>query len=384
MRPPLFVFVPDILIIIVSPWIIAMKACMTNHYIVALATGILYLSADVSAKAAIGDAWIGLKGEELKHAVAASCAPTAYHTVSLGDDGLWEIFKHTDSDPSGGGYIDRFSGIPLEFAPSLSEGPPEATLVNVVGISWWKPESDMQFGVLHDLYNLFLSRIGIDEWKWFYPPGSVVDFSYTNGIWGVGRGFMGGTGYMFWDPPKGYEGDVARVMMYMLTVYRDGLITFGGDGAAYASRNYYPGISTGGVRQLLAWHRSDPVDELERVRNAEFSRWQGNLNPFVEYPLLAEYLWGYRAGAEFDREALGSEMPGAGSSGRFPLKGVYNVSDERIDLFHPAVPAGAVWNVDGTPVMDDYLIPSRLGIGVHELRFESDGLVGKVLIEICQ
>lgn len=210
------------------------------------------ISVSLPAVAEAGEGWIGLAGSELKRAVEADCRPTGYVTEALWENGVWEILRRTDSDAGGKGYIDRFSGLPLGFAPSLSEGPPEAVPVNVVDMSWWQPESGVQHGVVHDLYNIFLSQSETKVWKAAYPPGTVAEYQFANGLWSVGYGFIDGQRRMVWNPPAGYEGDVARVMMYMLTVYRDGLITFGGQGGAYASREYYPGISAGALKQLLA------------------------------------------------------------------------------------------------------------------------------------
>lgn len=326
-----------------------------------------------------GYGWAGLAGASLKHAVAMDCLPQEYLTVYMSADGIWELLKQTDADENGSGYIDRFSGNPLGFAPSLWDGPPDAVPVNVVEMSWWKPESGLQFGVVHDLYNIYLSRQESVGQKLDYAPGTVVEKQFDNGVWSVGYGFLDGVRRMLWNPPTGFEGDVARVVMYMLTVYGDGLITFGGYGGVYVSSEYYPGINEGALRQLLVWHRSDPVDDLERRRNAEFSKRQGNRNPFVDYPALAEYLWGEMRGLPFECEAR-PDKPGA--SARMPLKARYSMSEPIIDLYHAAVPEGAVWSVDGMPVEGDGVVPAEIGLGMHELKFMAPGAVGKVTIEV--
>lgn len=314
----------------------------------------------------------GVAGEDLKRAVAVAYAPQCYIVEYLTANGVWEVLKLTDSDGTATGYIDRFSDVPLKFAPSNSEGPPDAVPLNVVDASWWTIESGRQYGVAHDLYNIFLSLEETVERKYNYPPGSVADAWFDNGIWSVGSGFIDGYKRSLWSPPKGFEGDVARIMMYMLTVYRDGMITFGGPGGAYVARDYYPGISAGAARQLITWHRNDPVDEIERCRNHEFAKWQGNVNPFVEHPELAEYLWGDKKGDAF--------TPSTNPSS--PLKPCYRLSDKVIDLWHPAVPPDAVWYVDGKSVSGTCIIPVDIGAGMHELRFEAQEYVGKVMIEI--
>lgn len=43
---------------------------------------------------------------------------------------------------------------------------------------------------------------------------------------------------------------------------------------------------------LLAWHEVDPVDEAERARHEKIFEWQGNRNPFIDFPERAAAIWG--------------------------------------------------------------------------------------------
>ena len=43
---------------------------------------------------------------------------------------------------------------------------------------------------------------------------------------------------------------------------------------------------------MLKWHKQDPVSEKEVNRNNAVYAVQGNRNPFVDYPQLADYVWG--------------------------------------------------------------------------------------------
>lgn len=323
--------------------------------------------------------WIGLSGVELKRAVAAESTPEAYHTVMLGENGVWNLLRKSDANASGSGYLNRFGNERLEFPVSPDLPPAAATLVALIPNVWWKSVASGYEAAKVDLYNLWPGLPEVLTLKGNYGPGTVANPEYDNGIWSVGIWFFADGMRHAWQPPRGYEGDFARVMFYMLTVYPDGLEQTVGYGTPYIERSYYPGISDEAVRQLLVWHRADAVDERELQRNDFIETVQGNRNPFVDTPALAEFLWGSEKGGEFD--------PSTGTVGdpqtdTTPLRASYRFSDSRINLSSPFVPSGAEWSVDGNTVDGDYLLPSVLGVGVHELRYRKGDKVGKLLIEV--
>lgn len=93
-------------------------------------------------------------------------------------------------------------------------------------------------------------------------------------------------------PPASVRGDIARAMMYMAIRY---------DGSETATLDLWLSdcpdpndpSEMGYLSQLLQWHAEDPVDDAERQRNERVcSNWQGNRNPFVDYPYLVEYYFG--------------------------------------------------------------------------------------------
>lgn len=93
-----------------------------------------------------------------------------------------------------------------------------------------------------------------------------------------------------WEPPDEVKGDVARALFYMDVRYEgnpdepDLVLT---------DAPITPGCDCMGLLStLLAWHRLDPVDERERLRNDLIDRqWQGNRNPFVDHPEWVSSLW---------------------------------------------------------------------------------------------
>lgn len=86
-----------------------------------------------------------------------------------------------------------------------------------------------------------------------------------------------------------YRGDAARVIIYDYIVYGE---------AGGHKNSLYNGnaqllnkLGTSGVFEsipvLLKWHMSDPVSLTEMVRNDGGQNYQGNRNPFIDYPELA-------------------------------------------------------------------------------------------------
>lgn len=86
-----------------------------------------------------------------------------------------------------------------------------------------------------------------------------------------------------WQPPQSKRGEIARALMYMDLRYQD--LTLQDCDPAEGQLGY--------LSQLLQWHAEYPPDEGEMQRNSRAcSRWQGNRNPFVDYPELAEAIYG--------------------------------------------------------------------------------------------
>ncbi len=344
-------------------------------------SSVLLVALPMKAVAPRSSAWAGLEGEELKRAVASASTPQTYHTVMLGENGVWSLLRKSDANESNTGYLNRFGNESLEFPVSPDLPPAAATLVPLLPNVWWKSVAPGYEAAKVDLYNFWPGLLNVLKLKGSYGPGTVDTPEYDNGTWSVGTWFFADGVRHAGQPPRGYEGDFARVMFYMLTVYPDGLEQTVGYGAPYVERSYYPGISDEAVRQLLVWHRADAVDERELRRNDLIETVQGNRNPFVDTPALVEFLWGSEKGSGFDPSA---ETGGDSETDTSPLRASYRLSDSRINLSSPFVPSDAEWSVDGKAVEGDYLLPSVLGTGMHELCYRKGDKVGKLLIEIIK
>jgi len=90
--------------------------------------------------------------------------------------------------------------------------------------------------------------------------------------------------------PGSWKGDVARAIFYMAVRY---------NGLNVVNGNPTDGIigQIGDLASLLAWNHSDAADDFEMNRNNYiYGTWQKNRNPFIDYPDLADYIWGIHAG----------------------------------------------------------------------------------------
>ena len=81
------------------------------------------------------------------------------------------------------------------------------------------------------------------------------------------------------EPADAVKGNVARSMLYFITRYYDRDIRKGMN---------YKDFWTSRVPMLLEWNRQDPPDAAERRRNDMAQAFQGNRNPFIDNPELAD------------------------------------------------------------------------------------------------
>ncbi|MEE1207713.1 MAG: endonuclease [Muribaculaceae bacterium] len=212
---------------------------------------------------------------------------------------LPQYFQKTDVYPNSSRWWDMYSDIVL-YAPSFKGLNREHSFPK----SWWGGSTTVPAYV--DLNHLYPSEMAANTAKSNYPLG-MVDRSYNvnfqNGISTVGypvSGQGGGAKYVF-EPDDEFKGDFARTYFYMASAYQDLTWKY----TYMVSQNLWPTLNSWSVDLLLKWHRDDPVSEKETLRNEAVYKIQNNRNPFIDYPQLAEYIWGNKRGTAFD-EASGS------------------------------------------------------------------------------
>jgi len=236
----------------------------------------------------------GKRGAELESAVKTLAEGHARITYNTG---TWQAFEKTDVRLVNGreAWWDMYSNNLVYLSGHAS-----LNIEHCVANSWWGGKSG-NADAYADLFHLNPSDQNANNKKGNYPPGVVADARLLdNGLFKVGTpsdGMGGGAGNVF-EPADEYKGDFARAYFYIFTAY---------EGICWDDQYRYVYGPDGKLQQwaidlLLKWHCDDPVDSKEINRNDEIYKLQGNRNPFIDYPGLAELLWGDRKGEKFYAE----------------------------------------------------------------------------------
>lgn len=319
------------------------------------------VSAGVSVGVELPATVAGKSGEGLRTALRNHYRPSEIAEANR----LQQAVNDLDRLPDGS-ILDRFAATPVKGST--------APIIAVAPLQWWTTGVSADYGdtVGRDLHNLVSANSDAVSIKGQLPPGNVVNVTYNNGVWHAGTALVSGQEYDCYSPPMDYRGDFARAYLYMSTVYPP--LMWGNYAITLFTDSYFPGLTDRGLELLLDWHRNDPVDELERSRCEAIAVSQGNVNPFVVWPELVEYIWGDRKDDPFTTGEPDE---------RLPLRSTYSLADEWIDLYYPAVEGITEWRIDGRLVDGtDRIAPSSIGAGEHEITFVSHVSKGKLRITV--
>ena len=235
---------------------------------------------------------------------------------SLGYDGLWTAFKTTDKK-SNGQVWDMYSNCNWTFgSDQCGSYSSECDCYNrehSIPKSWFGG-TESQPGC--DIFHIVPTDGKVNSVRSNYAFGEVSSASYTydgaklgsaksititggNTIAGNTGASVSCSGTVF-EPRDEYKGDFARGYFGTMIKWAGDYQAFTtGDGGKIFSSDYSTGafgLTQYGVALLMKWHRQDPVSQKEIDRNNGIQQTQGNRNPFIDYPYLAEYIWGEKAG----------------------------------------------------------------------------------------
>ncbi|MBA4316883.1 MAG: hypothetical protein C0412_00635 [Flavobacterium sp.] len=231
----------------------------------------------------------GLSGAALKQAIQDIIAnPAVVHAHNYGD--IIEILKTADQNPLNSNevwlmYVEKPRS-KLEFQdtgintgkwnrehiyPQSRGGYTDGTESIADGINIWLPtNADDIFAGHADAHHL-------------RAEDGAENSLRSNNDYGL-TGYNGPSATM-----GSWKGDVARSVFYMAVRY-NALSVVNGDIADTTVGQL------GDLASLLTWNTLDPSDDFEMNRNNYVYTWQVNRNPFIDYPDLANYIWGAKAG----------------------------------------------------------------------------------------
>jgi len=244
----------------------------------------------VSSTAPIGyySSLEGLSGAALKQALQNIIAdPAVVHAHNYGD--IWDILKAADQNPLNNNqvwlmYVER-PQTKIDYQSGSS----------IVG--FWNREHIycQSRGGFADGTSSFAD--GINVWLPTGPDDILAghaDAHHMRAEDGQENSSRNERNYgVDYNGPTGnagsWHGDVARAVFYMCVRY-NGLNVVNGNPAQD------PDGYIGDLTTLLNWNQSDPSDDFELNRNNYVYTWQVNRNPFIDYPNLADYIWGSHVG----------------------------------------------------------------------------------------
>ncbi len=175
--------------------------------------------------------------------------------------------------------------------------------------SWFSSRSPM----VSDAFHVYPTDGKVNGQRSSYPFGECASgTTLSNGQGRLGKSTFSGYSGTVFEPVDEYKGDFARTYFYFATRYENIMTTIGGESF---NNTKYPAFTTWSKELFLKWHRQDPVSQKEITRNNAIYMHQNNRNPFIDYPELAEHIWGNRVGQPFNATSVDFpylSMPTAG------------------------------------------------------------------------
>lgn len=273
----------------------------------------------------------GKKGAELKAAITTLISKHTTLTYGPGDKGTWWGFYITDQLPDGT-YRNRYS--PLVYKVGVRGSRPTASVDSAKNSngnciemniehsfpkSWWGSSTGDEY---NDLFNLYPSDASTNSGKSNYIMDEVSTTTSADDYAKIGSSTHV-SGKKCWEPIDQYKGDFSRGYMYQITCYANKL-TWTSEGLNCLDNNTYPTFKAWAATLYTSWNGLDPVDQVEIDRNDSIYTIQGNRNPFIDFPNLAQYIWGDSTEVEFNLQTISR-------SSNFVPGGAVNLDPDPVD-----------------------------------------------------
>ena len=240
----------------------------------------------------------GLKKEQLKAALYDIMKQKTVLVYGGKPKGTWYGFWYSDRDTATNECYNRYSDKKFYFG-NKNDGKAIAgmNIEHSFPKSWW---GSVENDAWRDLYNLYPSDSKANSEKSNYVMGVVVNVKSQSGAGydKVGTGYADGQLVKMWEPGDRFKGEFSRSYMYMATTYQN--LSFVSEGANQLQTGAYPTLKKWSSDLFRQWSKNDRVDEMEIKRNEAVYKIQNNRNLFIDYPNLAEYVWGDSMDVEFN------------------------------------------------------------------------------------
>lgn len=273
-----------------------MKSRLSSFAGAAFCALTLALPAMADAPAGYYDSLEGKTGVELKKAVKA-LVKSHHKRITYGNS-TWEAFRLTDVREENGVkyWWDMYSNEKVKVGSSK----PDNAVMNIehsVAKSWWGGGTNDAYC---DICHLNPSNSKANSQKSNYPMAKIGNVTWTNGVTIIGSPVsgQGGGSSKVYEPCDDYKGDMARVFMYMFTVYDD--LNWGTNTSWMYDTSSELTLKPWAYNMLLEWSANDAVSQKERDRNdGIYKSNQKSRNPFIDLPDLADYIWGSKKGQPY-------------------------------------------------------------------------------------
>lgn len=211
-------------------------------------------------------------------------------------NGLWDAFYSTDRRPDNGKVWDLYSDRPGGTASYyFTFGSDQCGNFSSEGDCYNREHSVPKswFGgsvapMYTDLFHLFPTDGYVNNKRGNLPIGKVTNTTWTstNGS-KVGTSNVPNYSGQVFEPIDSFKGDFARTYFYMAVCYMDKNL------GVETQSNFTGGnLKPWSKDLLLQWAAMDPVSKKEIDRNNAVYQIQHNRNPFIDFPELAEMIFG--------------------------------------------------------------------------------------------
>ena len=205
---------------------------------------------------------------------------------------LWYYFHSTDQSEKDHRIVwDMYSNNVWYFESDPNKTTSGMEKEHSLPKSWWA-EADYvtKYDAYSDLNHLFPADGPTNRAKSNYILDEVTGTpSFNNGRSKVGPSAHASKAF---EPHTDYKGDFARAYFYMITCYEHYAQQWRAESLSMFNKETSQVLKDWAKVMLMKWHREDPVSQKEIVRNEAVYGFQGNRNPFIDFPDLAEYFWG--------------------------------------------------------------------------------------------